>query len=230
MSPTAADSGTDARRYAGGIDAAAAARESGVAITSESNRPKAFSSAARPMGSGASQASTAAVATFLAPSRWKLLSTTARSMGAGGELWKKPSGSSPSETTSGACRGSGFDPEVKALSAHGVSRRPFPETNSGGFVKLLATASKAARSSGVPGTMNQTLKPTTADTSSAQSRRWTGALTGSGGSPRGSVPAGRPAACRRSPRRAGGRPSRCAGDTTRHRGFSRCYRRHRALA
>ena len=48
-------------------------RESGAAMTSESNLASDLSNAASPMGSGASQASTAAVAAFFAPRRWKLL-------------------------------------------------------------------------------------------------------------------------------------------------------------
>ena len=63
---------TDAFRNAAGIGSGTAPRESGAAMTSESKRLIALSSAMSPIGSGSSQASTAAVAAFFAPSRWKL--------------------------------------------------------------------------------------------------------------------------------------------------------------
>ena len=183
VSPRTADRGIDARRNARGIAEATAPRESGAAITSESKRASDFSNAASPIGSGVSQASTAAAAAFFAPSRWKFVKITARSMGAGGEDWKKPSGSSSSATITGALRRSDFESGENARSFHGSARVPFPLTKSGGFTKLRATVVKAARSSPVPGATIQTTSAA-AETSSSRSRRWNELVTFRiGGSP-----------------------------------------------
>ena len=68
-SPRTEATDTEASRNAGGSGSGTAPRDSGAAMTSESKRPSALSSAAKPIGSGASHANTTAVAAFLTPNR-----------------------------------------------------------------------------------------------------------------------------------------------------------------
>ena len=120
-SPPIFSTAIDVRRNAGGICEGTTPRESGAAITSESNCVSDFSNAASPMGSGFSHANTAAVAAFFAPRRWKFMKITAKSIGAGGDDWKKPWRSSPSATITGASCLPAFRAVEKVRSDHDFS-------------------------------------------------------------------------------------------------------------
>ena len=167
----------DARRNAGGTGSGTAPRESGAAITRDSNPPIALSRAASPIGSGASHASAAAVAAFLTPSRWKLLKITARSMGEAGELWKNPSRSSPSETIAGAgvCAESLFSAIDWSFQA--LAWLPFPEMKNGDLSKMWAMPVNTARSTMVPGMIFQQKIAVTAAAISTIHRRWSVSVT-----------------------------------------------------
>ena len=151
VSPVTWERGTDARRKAGGIVEGMGFRVRGAVVITEGRASSWRSSAVREMISVSCHASGIPIAGPVSPRRPKFFRIIAKSTGEGGDDWKKPSGSSPRETTVGSFSGISPYELFRVRKVCGRVWLPLPVMKKGGLANERAVREKRARSIAVPG-------------------------------------------------------------------------------